>query len=999
MKINSSKLTIFFYILLIQNSILIKSLYSLKTKSVDITCSEELLKNELITNKYLKVALDLVDTEEKYRKCKTNEEKYNQEVDTDKEDMKMSLLTLSNSLIKFQDRIDLLESRLEDKLEKEDLTPALINTIESFSSAFDILEHLGTALRRDKPFKESVHQKEYYNILKTLDDVLKKAGTIKQNIKDISIDITAVRLAKEGGLASAEYKLKAEDEFRKSHTVSEYASKKEFNEALEKYQDKVLKDNKKEIEEKNISFFENALTNGVDISVMWRFLDSGQVNSQIIQLVQKMLDKEDLITRQSIIYKRQQLKEILDEYRALNENVNQEKMYDKIITKGEKFDYLISEFKPVFTSSGNITTMIRDERWDKLSNKERDIVKKLQKFIKDDDKKLWSSDKLHTIEKGQEVFRLPNINKPLAQRLRENKIGFTLKKSVTELGVVEESDTEFGMQNEKSKKPLSMELLTNEADEKLNRIPVFYRTPIETKDRSRDIFTNLLLNHATSENFKNKNKISADIEIIQSLISEKKEIEMVNNKIGISRLTKRFVKNKNDVAREKAMLNSIVEHRLYGIGEIERSLIGNLSANKVARTINAWSSSVMLGFNYFAAVPNLLMGTAMNLAEAVGGNQYTTSDFSKANKTYWSDFPNFMKDVGKSNPSSLTGLLLDHFEVLTSGHPMDTKFIDDGKFRSMMKRDSIFFLSHGVEHYIQSSMMYAVLNNMQYKGKPLLSYMEVENGTLKFNKGLKDGIPSDLIFKAREKIKHVVAESHGQYDARMKSNFQREWYGSTALMFRKWLVRGTLRRWRGISNINSDFADFESKNHHQNFYSQATGQFEEGNYVTFLRMFWSVFGKDFKEYKGNVFKKWNRMTSYEQSNVRKTTFELAMFGTMVVAQMILSNMAEDEPDEETKELYYMYAYWFRRTQSELAFWTNPKEGLKILSTPAASLAFVERIFNFGEQVILLEKYERKTGAYEAGDYKLGKKAEDLVPLYSQIFRYNNAEDSFSFINR
>jgi len=456
-------------------------------------------------------------------------------------------------------------------------------------------------------------------------------------------------------------------------------------------------------------------------------------------------------------------------------------------------------------------------------------------------------------------------------------------------------------------------------------------------------------------------------------------------------------------SNESKMLRSIMDHRLYGVGEINRMIAGKISANKIASTINSYASSTMLMLNYFAAVPNLMMGQSMNFIEAGGKLFYDDDNLKKAQSTYWKDMANIINDVGSISPKSRTNLLMDLFEIQDSISGQGTKFIDKNSTRRFVKKDTLYFLSHGTEHYNQALMMYAVLDNMEYKGKSLLEQIEVKDGKLFvdnrfFDMSIQNDV-NDLMFSARHKIKKVLADNHGQYDERMKSMVQREWFGTTAFMLRKWLMRGITRRTKGlfktsIYGIKPNVNDSEQNINIDNaFYSEESDMFEEGNYITAGRFVIQLF-KDIKSDGFNIKKKYNSLTDYEKGNIRKTYRELAMWALYYTAYAILESLADDEDDDDIKNRYYAAAYAFRRTSGELAFFVSPSEFTTILRTPAASLNFVEKLISLPGNG--LDQYERSGPGYKKGDYKILKKLEDFVPIYGQLFRYDEAQNILSY---
>jgi hypothetical protein len=89
------------------------------------------------------------------------------------------------------------------------------------------------------------------------------------------------------------------------------------------------------------------------------------------------------------------------------------------------------------------------------------------------------------------------------------------------------------------------------------------------------------------------------------------------------------------------------------------------------------------------------------------------------------------------------------------------------------------------------------------------------------------------------------------------------------------------------------------------------------------------------------------------------------------------------------------AYLFRRHYSELRFYTSPTEGLRILTTPAASLSIIQKSIGVIDQ--LSAPTERYKKGKRKGELKLHRKVGQLVPIYSQMDRY--IEDTYKWVTK
>lgn len=932
----------------------------------------------------------------------------------------------TENVVGFINIANYVENQLEDikdKINSNDVSSVLLNTIDSFKGSFDFINQINNLIRNQPEVLNTLSEEQKSDLKNKINNILASSENIDGDVNELSKRLLASKFAElDAGYVYKMYELQAENEFIEQNR--KFDTKKEKAEAKEKYIDEYVENHKDEIKEKSYNYFYNTLEKGKDISfISAKLLDSGQMNSQIIQLVQKMNDRQDMETQMTNMVTRAEMVEEYEKYAEENYNSNQEKMYKNIQEIGEDYNYLATMYDPKiieqydklihqkhfvenkeqekeieqkiqnwrakYTTNGKLNKEARSEKYRNLNKSEKESLDFLKNQLQKDDKSTFGKDKLIFERFGETFYKLPSVSKSKAQLVRESGIKEASKKTVDEIINMQADDEGYGLLDEDER--FNKKVFSDEKDEQQNKIPVYYRNKLKASDRSADVFSVVLANHYTTENFRNKNKIQADLQILSDVLENKKYIAFENGKSLVSRLLKgRFIKDTKKQSNEQEALRSIMENRLYGIGEIQHNIAG-VSANKVASFLNSWSSTVMLGFNYFAFMPNLLMGHTMTASEAIAGTDINLENYKNANVKYWKNFKGVLDDVSKTNPNNKVSLLIDHFEILSFGNNEKTKFLDHKKLRSLMTKDNTFFFSKMAEHNIQSVLMLSVLDNVKIDGKKLYDLIEAKNGKLDFSK-----IDSQTLEKTKFKIKKLIADNNGQYDTRMKSDAQRTWYGGMAYMFRKWIPRGATKRFQGVQNVNKKFGDFENIEEDATFFSQESGRLEEGYYVSFMRMLL----KAFKEYKGNVFKQYGKMTDYEKSNVKRTTFEFAVTLSMLGMYSIFSAMAK-ESDDGDDDLLYLQAYWFRRTVGELSFWYNIGDTLHMLRSPAASISFVEKLFKFTMEANPLtgwEAYQKDTGMFEKGDLKIQKRLKDITPIGNQLFRYEAAEDALNYID-
>ena len=198
---------------------------------------------------------------------------------------------------------------------------------------------------------------------------------------------------------------------------------------------------------------------------------------------------------------------------------------------------------------------------------------------------------------------------------------------------------------------------------------------------------------------------------------------------------------------------------------------------------------------------------------------------------------------------------------------------------------------------------------------------------------------------------------HGVYNDFDKGTAQRHTLGRLLLMYRKHLVPGLKRRFKGAS------------------FDEELGGATEGMY----RVFWRTLMKDTFRYKTEIFKKWSTYTAFEKAQIRKVVAELAIIASLATLIMVLSMMGEDD-DGEKKEMpyaYYFMLYQAMRMRSETSSYL-PVVGLpdmyRIIKSPSAVTGVIDRFTKFVDQFLLTwdeedRVFKRKTGIWDKGDNK------------------------------
>jgi hypothetical protein len=242
------------------------------------------------------------------------------------------------------------------------------------------------------------------------------------------------------------------------------------------------------------------------------------------------------------------------------------------------------------------------------------------------------------------------------------------------------------------------------------------------------------------------------------------------------------------------------------------------------------------------------------------------------------------------------------------------------------------------------------------------------------------GKKEDILLEARNLIRSKVDELHGQYTSDIQAHAQRYALGKLGFFLRKWMIPGYLRRFRGIKNFYKA-SDAELAEADQ-FYSHDQKDNIEGYYISTSR-FISKIINDMKEDKFNIIKSWSELTPKQKAGIRKSIADVSFMIMIMLAYSVMK--AEDDDDD------ILARYLLRRQQSELMFFADPRESLKIAQTPTAAVGNLKQLIRTFDQMLpwnFNEVYEQ--GPYR-GDSKLYHSFKKLLPRIKTMEDFKQAE--------
>lgn len=936
----------------------------------------------------------------------------------------------------------------------ESINPQNLNAISTYSGAFNLLPEVSKAIESEIRKATKAQDTDRVEMLSDQLDKIDKANSLIKRNQSLYDNVQLEYLAQLMTPHSNRMKFEKKEEYTREY-YRLYGRKDK--EAKDKYVENKLIENAKEIaalEEDHVKKILGNAPRDITSTEAW-IVDPKNLDDSLIQTAIKLLDKADYKAMRLFIDERNEANSLHEELKEFKGTSNQQKLYEDIIEKingkptgfmvGKylsSYDDAINDFWKPFNESNTKPTKkdfkkypkledYRNPQWDKLNNMSPDnIVRRTYNYLSESSRKrdeatpdkyrlasgfkkernstssfISAEEATNKKESINSIrYRLPAIEKNTMERLYEQGLFTTVKEGFKDAFSKDSMYIDSGEDGSKEINPNLKAVIVDEKGKQNQTIPIHYRGKVKkASQQSYDLLGISLMDYNMVTNYKEKKKVSDSLEIINDYAS-KRDIQIreggktLINKLGVGK--KSYVTKKGIESESYKALNSLIQDRLYGISSIDLgdiSIAGrSVSLNKLSNVAMGWAGNTMLVLNESAAAVNLLQGKFQNFLESATGNQYDRKNLRNAESLYIKNSGSILNDIGREIPTSITNLLNEKFDSFADFSGLREKFANDTKAKRLFNTNSGHFLNHSSEHYIQSTVMYAILDKIKVKdGKGNLISLheayEVVNGKLELKKGIT-GVNEDFEFEVSRKIKEVIKQIHGNYDKNNQAQAQRYVSGKFAFMLRKWMVVGTQRRWRGLREASKKKENRDPDNY---AFNSILEENMEGYYSTFIR-FMSDNRAELKKLQFGVMSgNWNELTDKERNNIRRTIIDISAMSLSIIASSILAGLAEGADDEDKKQ-YYAAAYLFRRFHSELRFYSDPREVFKILASPAASTRTIENFFHFTDQLIF-HPTERYVRGDRKGELKLKRRASKLLPVFSQLDR--NIIDTYKWLDR
>lgn len=476
-------------------------------------------------------------------------------------------------------------------------------------------------------------------------------------------------------------------------------------------------------------------------------------------------------------------------------------------------------------------------------------------------------------------------------------------------------------------------ILLDFSGHQVKKVPVFYTSRLEDVSALSTNFTDSLVSYATMAiNYSEMSKIADALEVIKDLAAERKVKQYVgarqlyeNFKYNGESFQSEYLKEGKETTAYKA-LEQHIDKALYHIYKQKETInIGNKEVNygKVGDIVKQYSTLVGMGYNVLSGLSNVTMGGAQLLIEAAGGEFFNMGDLLKAQKIFFGNLPDILRDAYSDYPQTKIGLIFRYFDIEEDfyNEASDTDGSKAAYKKVMSSLGSLCFNNMG-EKYLHGVLLVAMLNHIKLKNsdKSLWDALDIKDvktksgtvvKTLSYNNKdiiLKDtgktdesgnkiykefNLDSNLLYTVRKTYKVTTHRLNGAYSDIDKGQIGAFVAGRMLTQFRQWMPAYVMNRFK-TTRFNAEL-----------------NRDEEGFYITLYKFLINE-AKNIKNAKFNIASHYNQLSSYQKSNIKKAIMEISMF---YMLKALLS--AVGIPDEDDSYIKKQLTYLGYRLKTEI----------------------------------------------------------------------------------
>lgn len=447
-----------------------------------------------------------------------------------------------------------------------------------------------------------------------------------------------------------------------------------------------------------------------------------------------------------------------------------------------------------------------------------------------------------------------------------------------------------------------------------------------------------------------------------------RDIKSLEKQIAAQRFDNGTNKNKQRIAKKGEVSNyyektvEYTDYHLYGIKQSRQFEVNILGQRRdITRAINTVQGVMRfsnLAFNPLIDITSATTGVLNNVMDRVAGDYYHKSSANRANSTATKLMGSYILETSKVNKKSKLNHIMEFFQInevesrlQNTAFGRGIRFMDkspyalsklanapvtpkvllsilmdyrmvDGKFRSWT---DFYTYKKNEDKKLSKTEIEALWS--QLKDSSLYDYLDITENGINYNDKFKKAFPKEprkqfeaIQERVVQKSKQVIQNVDGVLNETDQVAAQRDVLTNMFMMHRGWLLINLTKRF---------------KKQHLNL---ATGQVEEGHYITLMNFLGSVLKK--RKTGESMAQIVEGMTTNQKKNLKRVVVETG-FGIFLLAlgeAVIGSDDDDDEYMENLMQLVYL------RTVSEYnsaQFYSMHGSLIETLKSPIVAMKTVE----------------------------------------------------------
>lgn len=539
---------------------------------------------------------------------------------------------------------------------------------------------------------------------------------------------------------------------------------------------------------------------------------------------------------------------------------------------------------------------------------------------------------------------------------------------------------------------------------KIHLVPIYYTGKTNKKDengnwiydpkeQSYDLAGIFYRYYDMATRFNVRDELRSEVEMARYFI-QNRDITLLDSKGNPVKKTTGVVTGGTNQKQQKGQnklaeqLSDWIDENIYGIKEIglgQLNILGlKVDKSKALKWLNKYTGLNIMALNLKTSVSNVIMGESQQIGEAFAQQHMNIKSFRKGSAFYESHLLGTVADVGNRKPTHIIHLLDEEFQI--SMESLDPKFKDSTLVKQLAKTSSLYFMLRFGDHWMKNRFFLGMLAEKRAynsKGEDIGSMLDqyyVDKGELKIKPEVdlnKSKWNKEDRYNFTLKVQSILSGIHQEISPMGRAAAERNAILGLALLFRKFIAPGVMRRYKKRS------------------YVERVGDYTEGYYRTTGRYFMQLYKE--MDLLGLVLKgeNWESLSPMEKANIVRTINDLAFLTVAILMTMLFTKLGDDDDDEWT---YNFIAYQMMRFQTEILFFT-PKidETMTLLRSPFASMSILENVIKTMSQITNpTERYER--GPWK-GHLKFEKIMWDYIPVMRSFYQTRDIKTQMSFFSR